>query len=182
MFILYCNNTSDQVWDFFKMLNHFSIKDVDSGEQHYSCTVDFTYEGHVTVTNWSNWTERKIKDATHVLIVCTPELHDHLSQTSSTVFETHLGPVSSNMVANLMTDQKHSSKFIPVFLNTPINKSHVPAALLGKRCYELRINQLIKNTMNDDYVQKYDGAVTEYLDRHVEMKDLTDLIAILRNH
>ena len=164
------------------MLNHFSYKDVDSGEQHYSCTVDFSYERHATVTNWSNWTERKIKDATHVLIVCTPELHDHLSQTDSTVFETHRGPVSSNMVANLMTDQKHSSKFIPVFLNTPVNRSHVPAALLGKRCYELRINQLIKNTMNDDDTQIYDGAVTMYLSHHDEMKDLTDLITILRSH
>ena len=164
------------------MLNYFSYKDIDSREQHYNCTVDFSYENHATVTNWSNWTERKIKDATHVLIICTPELHYHLSQTGSTVFETYLGPVSSNMVANLMTDQKHSSKFIPVFLNIRVNKSLVPAALLGKRCYELYIDQLIKNTMNDDGTQIYDGAVTEYLSNHDEMIDITDLITILRNH
>lgn len=138
VFLLYCKDTSlkrshgvsggDFCEDVLKLAN---ILTCCGG---INCSVDF-YEKEQE--NWDLWTQKKIKDSTYVLMVCSPQLMEHLSYGGEKDVKMYKGMFFSNTIVNCI----EAPKFIPIFLNgyEPRNlKSWLPAQLHASRCYRLR--------------------------------------------
>lgn len=163
------------------MLQLFSNK--SSGNYHYHCTADVLVEpcDTATITNWSNWTDLKIREATHVIIVCTPQLFDSLHRSTGTTFMMYRGPVGSDVVSNLLMDRENGCKFIPVFLNSCFRRDLVPTALRTRRCYTLHVDAMLHDLNITDNNIGDEKKITDYLKTHAEMSDFLDLIRLLTN-
>lgn len=75
-----------------------------------SCSVDL-YE--TEQPNWNQWTQKKIEESTNVVMVCSPQFIQHLSQRERRTVQMHNGLFFSDTVVNSIV----APKFVPVFLN-----------------------------------------------------------------
>ena len=126
---------------------------------------------------------QKIQEADVVLLICSPELHSCLSQCKdSTPIQTAMGPVSAAAIANLCSILEDSArKFIPVFLNQPIDPKLVPASLAGRKAYEVKTAGLMAILSDGKDEEEFSQSISEYLRDHQEdeTKDLIELVQCL---
>jgi hypothetical protein len=189
VFILYCNSTEgassaepfkEKLIHLVQLLTWFSNKGDNS--KYFTCEADIIMETQaaVTITNWCNWTETMIKQSTHVLVICTPQLYNCLKSVTGCLFYSCMGPIGSDVISNLFTDPTQCSKFIPVFLNCSVNRDYIPTSLGTRKCYELHIDRLIYETKLSDMTPEESEIITDYLEKSPHMQDLLDLIRLLR--
>ena len=150
--------------------------------QAFTCDCDIQHGGDVGI-DWSNWTVQQIQKADVVLLVCSPKLHTYLSQCRDpTPIQTAMGAVSAAAIANLFNILEDSArKFIPIFLNQPIDAKLVPASLAGRKAYEVQTAGLMALQSEGMSGEEFSQITSEYLSDHQEneTKDLIELIQCL---
>lgn len=178
MFIAYCGRNATHVEDMCDILNHLSSQ--TGSCQAFKCDCDVKHRAKQGI-NWNMWTEKQIQGADYVLLVCSHQLHDCLYQRKGqTNIETATGQVSAESISNLFSlDAANTKKFIPVFLNQPVNTEVVPIALVGRKVYQVNTTGLMALKTED---RNFDQAVTDYLTEHMEneAKGLIELVECLR--
>ena len=143
------------------------------------CIVDF-YEQEEQ-QSWNAWTVRKMAECTHVLVVCSRQLIEHLTQPGRQDVFMERGMFFSDAVINTII----APKFVPVFLNASIPrdyKSWVPAQLHGSRHYRLHHLRELHASL---HAQQYsEEERSEMLMRNLgssNYEDLARLVKYLRN-
>ena len=131
--------------------------------------------------DWNNWTQRKIQEANFVLLVCSKQLYDCLSQAkNSPLIRTAVAMISGAAIANLcsMTD---SSKFIPIFLNQDVDHDIVPNCLKSRKVYKLITTGLMDIPSDGVPADVFHRAIQEYFNQNFsETKDVIDLVECLK--
>ena len=180
MFIVYFNEDPTKIEDLCDILNKLSSL---SSQRTFMCDCDIQHKDEVG-NDWNNWTEQQIREADVVLLVCSAQLHTCLSQvTSPPPIQTATGLVSGSAIANLCSILRDSSrKFIPVFLNQPINADLVPTSLIGRRAYRVNTTGLMAIQAVGLNEEQFNRVVRTYLLNHREdeARDLIDLVGCLR--
>lgn len=127
-----------------------------------SCSVDFYEQDEQQ--NWNLWTQQKIQDSKHVIMVCSPQLMQHLQlrtggeqhhqqqhqQQRNDVMMSQ-GLFFSDMVVNSIV----APKFVPVFLNhcvPPTNpRAWLPPQLHAARHFKLeRLRELFQTVFDEN--------------------------------
>ena len=139
VFILYCKDTELQTSHGITAEKFcrdvIKLADILTWCGGINCSMDAFEIEHKS--NWNQWTVKKIQEATHVIMVCSPQLMEHFSFDGKNDVMMYKGMFHSRAVVNLI----QAPKFIPVFLNNcvpPDLKLWVPAQLHTSRLYCLR--------------------------------------------
>ena len=132
-------------------------------------------------TNWNSWTVEKIKKADIVLLVCSEKLCASLSQsTNPPPIETAAGQISASAITNLCSIiSSTTGKFIPIFLNQPVNKDIIPASLADRKAYQVNTTKFMEIQCNTTEEENWRYAVGEYL-READAEDFVNLLNCLR--
>ena len=177
VFIVYClgGNTEIEIEDLCDILNNLSRN--SQGRVVFKCECDLKHRLKVG-TEWSNWTVQQIKQADIVLLVCSRQLYDCLSQPREPPpIQTATGPVCAAAICNLCS----SGKFIPVFLNHCIDRDLVPTSLAGRKAYRVNTTGLMAIETDGMDEEEFNQIIKNYLLDHQEdeMKDLIELVECL---
>ena len=180
VFIVYFNEDPAKIEDLCDILNNLTKL---TPHRSFVCDCDIQHRDEVG-NDWSNWTVQQIREADIVLLVCSPQLHACLSQVKDPPpIQTATGLVSASAIANLCSILRDSSgKFIPVFLNRPINTNLVPMSLAGRRAYRVNTIGLMAIQTVGLCEEEFVRVVRSYLVNHKddEARDLIDLVGCLQ--
>ena len=179
VFIVYERSTKeDEIQNLCDILNVLS--NAPQGRV-FVCDCDIQHRGEVGI-DWNNWTVQQIEKADVVLLVCSPKLHSFLSQCrDQTPIQTTTGLVSAAAIANLCSIQGSANKFIPVFLNHPIDTKLVPTSLAGRKAYDVSIAGLMAIRSDGLKKEEFTQKINDYLNTHKEdeTKGLIELVQCL---
>ena len=126
VFILYCKDQS--VDDYCNDVVELSKVLVSCGG--IECYTDFFEKEHQQ--NWNSWTEKKIRECDHVIMVCSLLLYELLFSEGRCDIPMLTGKFFSDTVVNSII----APKFVPVFLNEYESKSltkRLPSQLHSSR-------------------------------------------------
>lgn len=147
----------------------------------YICDCDILHRTEPGIINWNNWTQQEIEKADCVILVCSQQLYDCLSQaTSSPLIQTAVAAISGTAIANLCS-MTNSSKFIPVFLDRDVDHNFLPNCLKSRKVYKLMTTGLMNIPSNGVPADVFYQTMQEYLHHNIsETEDLIDLVICLR--
>ncbi len=115
------------------------------------CFADFYEQVHPP--SWTVWTERKIEECAHVVLVCSPRLNQALSSGERCDVEMYRGKFFSDSVIHSII----APKFVPVFLNgyEPKDlKTWLPSQLHSSRMFRLRyLREFHQSVFQPDHTQ-----------------------------
>ena len=142
------------------------------------CSLDMYAEEQM---NYNLWVEQQIRESTHVLMICSPQLMRHLSYGGKKDVRMHKGFFFSTTVVNCI----EAPKFVPVFLNRIEPRelmSWVPAQLRTSRKYCLReLREFHRLVDPEEYVREEERMAR--LAQHLQeprFRELADLVLRLR--
>lgn len=119
------------------------------------CSVDFYEQDEQP--NWNNWTQKRIAESAHVVMVCSPQLIRSLKSDGRNDVRMFKGMFFSDSIVTTIT----SPKFVPVFLNNcePRHlKLWIPPELHASRQYRLcHIRELHQSINPDEYSEDERG-------------------------
>ena len=131
------DDPSNYVCELSDFLNHCGVDcDID---QYHACE---------NILDWGGWIETMIKSRAsrkgYVLLVCSPKLHQKLSNPSSSLrIEMKAGHISNLTLNTLIKDDIITYHIIPIFLEQ-CRKEYVPACLAGRSWYSICITKLLE--------------------------------------
>ena len=134
-YIIYSKEHSDDVLDLSDFLrNHCGV----------SCDID-QYHMHENIPQWGVWKENKIKELAKqngfVLLICSPEMYQQLSQPDGSQIQMKAGHINTLTLNYLIKDPVTTQCIIPVCLEE-LNKEIVPSSLCGRTIYFLSFSKL----------------------------------------
>ena len=110
------------------------------------CDID-QYHAKENITQWDVWNEEKIRETSKcngfVLLVCSPEMYQQLSNSAGSQIQMKVGHISTLTLNSLIRDDITTYCIIPVCLEK-LNKEVVPASLRGRTIYHLSFSTLIR--------------------------------------
>ena len=83
--------------------------------------------------NWNIWHEKELKEAKIVLCIITKDFHHQLTT-----------DVKGIIAYNLLSDRTCTIPFIPIFLESKVNKNHIPLIMRGTNCYSIFLKDIPK--------------------------------------
>ena len=93
--------------------------------------------------NWNIWYERELKESRIVLCIITKDFHNELTMTDR---------VKGYSVYNLLSDG--TIPFIPVFLESKVNKSYIPLSMRGSNVYPIFLKDIPKVKQQSEHWSK----------------------------
>ena len=174
VFILYCMDDNNP----FRYEDVLQLADLLNKCGGFQCTFDGYDRSNPLPSNWSQWTEKKIRDSNFVLMVCSAALLDALQRPTHNFVHMKRGKFYADAIVNAVS----APKFIPVFLNTSACLDWVPMSLQAASSYELRVQKLCNEMGSTDGMEL--KVLTKQLEEqfcNVEYQGIADLVALLRN-
>ena len=163
-YIIYSKEHSDHV---------FELSDFLRKRCGISCDID-QYHMQENIPQWEVWKENKIKELAKqngfVLLICSPEMHQQLSEPGCSRIQMKVGHIDTPTLNNLIRDSDTTHCIIPVCLEE-LNKEIVPSSLRGRTIYFLSFSKLMKVDPNADLNSILDIP---------EFESLRSLVYILR--
>ena len=128
--------------------------------------------------NWSTWAQKMIEDSDFVITVCSPMLKRILREPRHEVVNMRRGKFYADSVANCISPHK----FIPVFLNMPVNDDWVPENLKMATSYELHVNEFASNVGDTEGMHPlaFEQKLSSLLENPM-FESIMQLVATLRN-
>ena len=93
--------------------------------------------------NWNMWYERELKESKIVLCIITQDFYKGLTTNH----------VKGNSSYNLMSDGK--IPFIPIFLESKVNKSHIPLNMRGANIYRIMLKDIPNQKQTDGWTENF---------------------------
>ena len=93
--------------------------------------------------NWNMWYERELKESKIVLCIITQDFYKGLNNNH----------VKGNSAYNLMTDGK--IPFIPIFLESKVDKNHVPLSMRGANIYRIMLKDIPNQKQTDGWSENF---------------------------
>ena len=91
------------------------------------------FEKDTFQSNWNIWHERELKEAKIVLCIVTKDFHNQLTT-----------DVKGIIAYNLLSDRTCTIPFIPIFLESKVNKNYIPLIMRGTNCYSIFVRDIPK--------------------------------------
>ena len=159
------DDPSNHVCDLSDFLNHCGV----------DCDID-QYHASENILDWGGWVETMIKSRAsrngYVLLVCSPRLHQKLSNPSSSLkIEMKAGHITNLTLNTLIKDEIITYHIIPIFLEQD-KKEYIPTCLAGRICYSVCITKLLE-------LSNHSGSIEAVLNAP-ELESLRDLVCRLR--
>ena len=176
MFILYCKDTtliaSHDISGDQLCKDALALADFLMYCGGIDCSID-QYENE-SQHNWNLWTQRKIKESKHVILIVSPLLNEHLLNGKHTDVHMKNGPFYSDGITNMI----YAPKFVPVFLNkcVPLSGNFADWLQFGLRmCSYFHLQGLAQfvaemSESEEDFFQQMTRRLAE--DRYQELARL----------